>query len=156
MAWWVARMAAGGGGKSVSMFSRRRMSGSWAASAALPMRSTPMGGTCWRRVTGMGPGYFMDEPALRANSRNSPSNLRPNVAQREVGIGHPAMVFLLAVERVFLDPVKAARNQQELLTVKELKLHMNFVIVHVAVECQSVGRRALKDKVGFPVLVVSF
>lgn len=39
-----------------------------------------------------------------------------------------------AVERVLLDPVEAAADQQKVLSVKELRLHLDRVTVHLAIE----------------------
>src|SRR5215472_7451627 len=53
MASCVAASASGGGAMSVSMFSRRRISGSWAASAEPPVRSTAIAWISLRRETVM-------------------------------------------------------------------------------------------------------
>jgi hypothetical protein len=44
----------------------------------------------------------------------------------------------LAVERVLLDPMKAAVHQQQLVAIQKFKLHVKPVAVHLAVERQLV------------------
>jgi hypothetical protein len=55
-----------------------------------------------------------------------------------------------AVERVFLDPVEAAADQQELAAVDKVQLQMQFLAVEAAVEQQAVRRRTLVSRIGLP------
>src|ERR1035438_4981670 len=59
-----------------------------------------------------------------------------------------------AVEGVFLDPTEASVDQQEGFAVHQLKLHVDFVAVHVSIERQLILGHALEPKVSFPVLVI--
>jgi hypothetical protein len=60
----------------------------------------------------------------------------------------------LAVERVFLDPVETAVDEQKLAEVNELELHVKLVAVHLAIQGQLIRCHTLEGEVGLPVLVV--
>ena len=50
--------------------------------------------------------------------------------------------------------MKASADEQELLPVKELQLHLELVTVHVAIEHQLIRGRSLEGEFRFPVLIV--
>jgi hypothetical protein len=49
------------------------------------------------------------------------------------------------LEGIFLDPVKPATDNQELLVVHELELHVNLMAIHVAIEDRCAGMTYAKD-----------
>ena len=68
----------------------------------------------------------------------------------------PLSVFaiVLPVEGCLLDPVEASTDEQELVAVQELELHVDLVAVHFAIKDQLIWSRALEGKGCFPVLVI--
>ena len=53
-----------------------------------------------------------------------------------------------------MDPVEAPTDEQKLVAVEELELHVDLVAVHVAIKDQLIWSRALEGKVCFPILVI--
>ena len=59
----------------------------------------------------------------------------------------------LAIIRTFLDPMEPAANEQRLVPVEELKIHVNRLAVHVAVQGQLILGRSREVEGGFPVFI---
>jgi hypothetical protein len=62
----------------------------------------------------------------------------------------------LPIERKLLYPVKSSPDQQEVVAVGQLKLHVDLMVVHAPVHNEPVLHRALESQVGFPVPVSAF
>src|ERR1700679_1379041 len=56
-----------------------------------------------------------------------------------------------AVERVFLDPVEASVDEQEIVAVLKAELDVGFVAVEVAVEDELIGSGACEGEIDFGV-----
>jgi hypothetical protein len=49
--------------------------------------------------------------------------------------------------------VKAATHEFELVTIKKMQLHVEPVLVHIAIQNQPIRRRTLEGEVSIPVFV---
>src|ERR1700754_886202 len=80
----------------------------------------------------------------------------PARSTQEVADKRRALQFKyeLSVEGKLLDPVKTSSDQKELVAVNQLKLHVNLMLVHPAIEDELILSRAPKGEVRRPVLVV--
>lgn len=52
--------------------------------------------------------------------------------------------------------MKASSDQQEVVTVSQLELDVDLMVLHPPVHDEPVLDRALKSQIGFPVFVSSF
>jgi hypothetical protein len=47
--------------------------------------------------------------------------------------------------------VKSTIDEEELIAVEPVELHVDLVVIHVAIEYQAIGRGTLKGQLGFRV-----
>ena len=59
-------------------------------------------------------------------------------------------MFSGKIQRRSLNPVKAGVDELELFAVNEMKLHVDFVLIHIAVKDQLIGSGSLEPEVSDP------
>src|SRR5437879_8410621 len=64
------------------------------------------------------------------------------------------LCYVLALERIIVDPVESPINDRELVQVDKFEFHVNSVAIHGSIQHETVPRRTIEREVCLPVFVV--